>query len=226
MADAETAQQSIAPLARKVGEGSFARITRLQPAKLRTVKAVLFVLALLPLARLVTLGVLDDLGANPVEFVIRSNGTWTLTFLLITLAITPLKKITGMGWLLGLRRMLGLFAFFYAVLHFLSYVWLDQWFDWHAIVKDVAKHRYVLVGFAAFLCLIPLAATSTNAMMRRLGKRWQALHRLVYVIGVLGVVHYWWLVKKDITLPLVYGAVLALLLGYRLFSRPQRSRTA
>ncbi|OGV72197.1 MAG: sulfoxide reductase heme-binding subunit YedZ [Methylophilales bacterium RIFCSPHIGHO2_02_FULL_57_10] len=196
-------------------------MTRLQPATLRTVKAVLFVLALLPLARLVMLGVLDELGANPVEFVIRSNGTWTLTFLLITLAITPLKKITGMDWLLGLRRMLGLFVFFYAVLHFLSYVWLDQWFDWQAIVKDVAKHRYVLVGFTAFLCLIPLAATSTNAMMRRLGKRWQALHRLVYVIGVLGVVHYWWLVKKDITLPLVYGAVLTLLLGYRLFSRPR-----
>ena len=211
----------MASLARKVGEGSFARITRLQPATLRTVKAVLFVLALLPLARLVMLGVLDELGANPVEFVIRSNGTWTLTFLLITLAITPLKKITGMDWLLGLRRMLGLFVFFYAVLHFLSYVWLDQWFDWQAIVKDVAKHRYVLVGFTAFLCLIPLAATSTNAMMRRLGKRWQALHRLVYVIGVLGVVHYWWLVKKDITLPLVYGAVLTLLLGYRIFTRPR-----
>jgi len=219
MADAEITQRPMAPLARKVGEGGFARIARLQPATLRAVKAVLFVLALLPLARLITLGMLDDLGANPVEFVIRSNGTWTLTFLLITLAITPLKKITGMSWLLGLRRMLGLLAFFYAVLHFLSYVWLDQWFDWQAIVKDVAKHRYVLVGFTAFLCLIPLAATSTNAMMRRLGKRWQALHRLVYVIGVLGVVHYWWLVKKDITLPLVYGAVLTLLLGYRLFSR-------
>ena len=219
MADAEITQRPMAPLARKVGEGGFARIARLQPATLRAVKAVLFVLALLPLARLITLGMLDDLGANPIEFVIRSNGTWTLTFLLITLAITPLKKITGMSWLLGLRRMLGLLAFFYAVLHFLSYVWLDQWFDWQAIVKDVAKHRYVLVGFTAFLCLIPLAATSTNAMMRRLGKRWQALHRLVYVIGVLGVVHYWWLVKKDITLPLVYGAVLTLLLGYRLFSR-------
>jgi sulfoxide reductase heme-binding subunit YedZ len=225
MAEMKIAQRFFVPLARMAGEGrGEGRFTKLQPATLRTVKAVLFALALLPLARLVMLGVLDDLGANPVEFVIRSNGTWTLTFLLITLAITPLKKITGMGWLLGLRRMLGLFVFFYAMLHFLSYAWLDQWFDWQAIVKDVAKHRYVLVGFTAFLCLIPLAATSTNAMMRRLGKRWQALHRLVYVIGMLGVAHYWWLVKKDITLPLVYGAVLALLLGYRIFTRLRFNR--
>ncbi|HEY3327503.1 MAG TPA: protein-methionine-sulfoxide reductase heme-binding subunit MsrQ [Novimethylophilus sp.] len=200
--------------------------TRLPPDRLITVKRTIFVLALLPLLRLVVLGFNEDLGANPVEFVIRSNGTWTLTFLLITLGITPLRKITGMNWLLSLRRMLGLYAFFYAVLHFLSYVWLDQWFDWGAIVKDVAKHRYVLVGFAAFLCLIPLAATSTNAMMRRLGRNWQTLHRLVYLIGVLGATHYWWLVKKDLTQPLIYGAVLILLLGYRLLTKVQRTSIA
>jgi methionine sulfoxide reductase heme-binding subunit len=199
---------------------------RLQPGTLGIIKAVVFVLALLPLLRLVVLGVMDNLGSNPVEFVIRSNGTWTLTFLLITLSITPLRQWTGMNWLLALRRMLGLYTFFYAVLHFLSYVWLDQWFDWNAIVKDVAKHRYVLVGFTAFLCLIPLAVTSTNAMMRRLGKRWQALHRLVYFIAMLGVVHYWWLVKKDLTLPLIYGVVLLLLLGYRLRFRLNRVSTA
>jgi sulfoxide reductase heme-binding subunit YedZ len=195
---------------------------RLQPGTLGIIKAVVFVLALLPLVRLVVLGVMENLGSNPVEFVIRSNGTWTLTFLLITLSVTPLRQWTGMNWLLALRRMLGLYTFFYAVLHFLSYVWLDQWFDWSAIVKDVTKHRYVLVGFTAFLCLIPLAVTSTNAMMRRLGKRWQVLHRLVYLIGMLGVVHYWWLVKKDLTLPLIYGLVLLLLLGYRLRFRLNR----
>jgi sulfoxide reductase heme-binding subunit YedZ len=128
-----------------------------------------------------------------------------------------------MNWLAALRRMLGLYTFFYVVLHFLSYVWLDQWFDWSAIVKDVAKHHYVLVGFSAFLLLIPLAATSTSAMMRRLGKHWQKLHQLVYLIAVLGVAHYWWLVKKDITLPLVYAAVLLLLLGIRMYFKFQRT---
>ncbi len=199
-----------------------ARLGKLQPRTFKIIKATVFGLGLLPLLRLVVLAVGDNLGANPVEFVIRSNGTWTLTFLLLTLAVTPLRKLTGMNWLLGLRRMLGLYAFFYAVLHFLSYVWLDQWFDWAAITKDIAKHKYVLVGFAGFLCLIPLAVTSTNAMMRKLGRNWQALHRLVYLIGIFGVVHYWWLVKKDITQPLIYGTVLILLLGWRLANRQQR----
>lgn len=199
---------------------------RLAPARLAWVRRAVFALALLPLLRLVWLGFTDDLGANPVEFVIRSNGTWTLTFLLLTLAVTPLRRLTGMNWLLALRRTLGLYAFFYAVLHFLSYIWLDQWFDWSSIVKDVAEHRYVLVGFTAFLCLIPLAATSTNAMMRRLGRHWQTLHRLVYLIAVLGVVHYWWLVKKDLTQPLIYGMVLILLLGYRLLTRVRQARLA
>lgn len=199
--------------------GIFSRIVKVQPRTLKIVKAVIFALALVPLLRLVYLTATDNLGANPVEFVIRSNGTWALTFLMITLAITPLRKLTGINWLLALRRMLGLYVFFYAVLHFLSYVWLDQWFDWASITKDVAKHRYVLVGFAGFLGLIPLAATSTNAMMRRLGRNWQKLHRLVYLIAIFGVVHYWWLVKKDITQPLIYAAVLLLLLGLRAANR-------
>jgi methionine sulfoxide reductase heme-binding subunit len=199
---------------------------RLGPARLLWVKRTAFVLALLPLLRLLWLGFNDGLGANPVEFVIRSNGTWTLTFLLLTLTVTPLRRLTGMNWLLALRRMLGLYAFFYAVLHFLSYVWLDQWFDWRSIAEDVAEHRYVLVGLAAFLCLIPLAVTSTNAMMRRLGRNWQVLHQLVYLIAVLGVVHYWWLVKKDLTQPVIYGAVLILLLGYRLLARVRQARIA
>ncbi|MCX7627377.1 MAG: sulfoxide reductase heme-binding subunit YedZ [Methylophilaceae bacterium] len=190
---------------------------------LRYLKGVVFLLALLPLARLLVLGVLDRLGANPVEFVLRSNGTSALTLLLATLAITPLQRWSGAGWLLALRRMLGLFAFFYAVLHVLSYVWLDQWFDWHAIAQDVMEHRYLLVGLLAFLLLIPLALTSTDGMMRRLGNRWRPLHRLVYLAGGLGVVHYLWLVKKDLTLPLAYGVVLGLLLAARLYPARRRS---
>jgi len=184
------------------------------------IKAVVFVLALLPLARLVAGFALDRLGVNPIETITRSTGTWTLVFLLVTLSVTPLRRLSGLHGLLRLRRMLGLFAFFYACLHFTTYVWLDQFFDWRGIVKDIAKRPFVTVGFAAFVLLIPLAATSTNAMIRRLGAaRWQALHRLVYAIAVLGVVHYWWLVKKDVTQPALYAAVLAVLLGYRVAMR-------
>jgi methionine sulfoxide reductase heme-binding subunit len=139
-----------------------------------------------------------------------------LTFLLLTLLVTPLRRLTGCNWLLRLRRMLGLYAFFYACLHFGIYIWLDQFFDWHSIVKDIRKRPFITVGFTAFVLLIPLAATSTNAMVRKLGsQRWQRLHRLIYAIAVLGVVHFWWLVKKDIREPLVFAAVLAVLLGAR-----------
>ena len=159
-----------------------------------------------------------DLGANPIEFITRDLGDWTLIFLMITLAITPLRRLTSWAWIIKLRRMLGLFAFFYASLHFVTYIWLDQFFDLQDIVKDVIKRPFITVGFAAFLCLLPLAVTSTNAMVKRLGgKRWQALHRLVYVIAILGVVHYWWLVKKDIREPLLYAAILLLLLGLRIY---------
>jgi sulfoxide reductase heme-binding subunit YedZ len=158
----------------------------------------------------------DRLGANPIEFVLRSLGTWTLTLLLITLSITPLRRLTGWNSLIRVRRMLGLFVFFYACLHFLTYAGVDQSFDLSAILADVVKRPYITVGFTCFVLLIPLAATSTNAMQRRLGgKRWQQLHRLVYFIAAGGVVHYLWLVKKDITQPVLYGLVLALLLGMR-----------
>jgi len=179
-------------------------------------KAVLFFVCLIPLGRLVWLAFNGGLGANPIEFVTRSTGTWTLVFLLITLSITPLRKLTGQNTLIRVRRMLGLFAFFYACLHFTTYIWLDQFFELAAILKDIKKRPFITVGFACFVLLLPLAATSTNAMMRRLGRRWQQLHRLVYLIGIGGVVHYWWLVKKDITQPALYALVLALLLGYRL----------
>ena len=179
-------------------------------------KAGLFVLALLPLARLVWLGFTGGLGANPIEFITHSTGTWTLVGLLATLSVTPLRKLSGWNWLLRLRRMLGLFAFFYASLHFTTYIWLDQFFDLHAVFKDVIKRPFITVGFLAFVLLIPLAVTSTNAMVKRLGgKSWQRLHRLVYAIAILGVLHYWWLVKKDLTQPLIYALILAALLAYR-----------
>lgn len=182
-------------------------------------KSSIFILATLPLLRLFYLALTDGLGANPVEFVIRSLGTWTLVMLLLTLSMTPLRLLMKTNWPIQLRRMLGLFTFFYACLHFLAYTGLDQWFDWHAITHDIAKHPYVLVGFSAFLLLIPLAATSTNAMIKKLGRNWKVLHRSVYLIGVLGVVHYWWLVKKDIREPLLYAAILAVLFGIRLVHR-------
>lgn len=181
----------------------------------RLAKPLLFLLCLIPLARLVVLAFTDGLGANPIELVTRSTGTWTLVFLLITLSVTPLRRLSGRAELLRFRRMLGLFAFFYACLHFTTYIWWDQFFDWAGIVKDVIKRPFITMGFAAFLLLIPLAATSTHAMMRRLGRRWQTLHRAVYFIAAAGVVHYWWLVKKDITQPAIYGIVLTVLLGYR-----------
>jgi sulfoxide reductase heme-binding subunit YedZ len=191
-------------------------LRQLKPAHVRRLKAVLFVACLVPLLRLGWLALHHGLGANPIEYITRSTGWWVLSFLLLTLLVTPLRRLTGWNWLLRLRRMLGLYAFFYASVHFSIYIWLDQFFDWQGIVKDIGKRPFVTVGFAAFLCLIPLAATSTNAMVRRLGsKRWQALHRLVYAIAILGVVHFWWLVKKDIREPLIFGAVLAVLLGAR-----------
>jgi sulfoxide reductase heme-binding subunit YedZ len=181
----------------------------------RLAKPILFLACLIPLGRLVWLAFGDGLGANPIEFVTRSTGTWTLVLLLVTLGVTPLRRITGRADLLRFRRMLGLFAFFYACLHFTTYVWWDQFFDWAGILKDVVKRPFVTIGFAAFLLLVPLASTSTKAMMRRLGRRWQRLHRLVYLIAVAGVVHYWWLVKRDITQPAIYGVLLSVLLGYR-----------
>ena len=181
-------------------------------------KPVLFVLCSVPLVWLVWDGVTNNLGANPVETVRRYTGDWTLRFLLIALTVTPLRRLTGWHVVIRLRRMLGLFAFFYASLHFVSYIWLDQFFMWDAIIEDILDRPYITVGVASFLLLIPLAVTSTNGMVRRLGgRRWQRLHQLVYVIAVLGVIHFLWLVKSDISEPVIYGAILALLLGFRLF---------
>lgn len=185
-------------------------------AGLRNPKAWLALLCLLPLMRLVALGMDGGLGANPIEFITRSTGTWTLVGLLVTLSVTPLRRLTGRADFIRYRRMLGLFAFFYACLHFATYLWLDQFFDPAAIARDIVKRPFITVGFTAFTLLIPLAATSNHAMMRRLGRRWQQLHRLIYLIAVLGVIHYLWLVKKDLTEPLLYGGMLALLLAVRL----------
>jgi len=157
------------------------------------------------------------LGANPVEAMEHWFGDWTLRFLLITLSITPLRKLLRMPSLIKSRRMFGLFAFFYGCAHFATYLWLDKFFNLHEILLDVAKRKYITVGFAGFVLLIPLAITSTAGWIRRLGgKRWQALHRLIYFAAIAGVIHYLWLVKADIREPLEYGAVLAVLLGYRL----------
>jgi sulfoxide reductase heme-binding subunit YedZ len=185
-------------------------------AVLRNPKFWVFGICLLPLARLIYLGGSGGLGANPIEFITHSTGTWTLVGLMVTLSVTPLRRLSGRADLIRYRRMLGLFSFFYACLHFVTYVWLDQFFDPAAIAKDIVKRPFITVGFAAFVLLVPLAVTSTHAMMRRLGRRWQQLHRLVYVIALLGVIHYLWLVKKDMTEPLIYGGVLVLLLAIRL----------
>ena len=195
----------------------------LSPRVFAWTKAVIFVLCLGPLARLVIGAPLDLLGVNPVETIRRSTGTWTLVFVLATLSVTPLRRFTGWHWLARLRRMLGLYAFFYAVLHLVSYVWLEQFFDGAAIVKDIVKRPFITIGFAAFAMMVPLAVTSTDAMVRRMGaKNWIALHRLVYALSVCGVIHYWWLVKRDITQPAIYALVLALLLGYRAASAFRR----
>jgi sulfoxide reductase heme-binding subunit YedZ len=189
-------------------------------------KVVIWLLCLMPLARLVYLGLDNGLGANPIEFITRSTGTWTLVGLLTTLSVTPLRKLTGLGWLVRFRRLFGLFAFFYACLHFTTYIWLDQFFDPASIAKDILKRPFITVGFSAFVLLIPLAATSSQRMMKHLGRNWLKLHRLVYLIASLGVVHYWWLVKKDITQPLIYACVLTVLLAMRLPGfRPYKPQT-
>ena len=178
-------------------------------------KPMLFMACLVPFALLVK-GVLDgDLGANPLERVTDVTGQWGLRFLLLTLAVTPLRRLTGWNRLLRFRRMLGLFVFFYISLHFLTWVWLDQELNWGNITADIAKRPFVTVGFTAWLLLLSLAATSTRGMMRRLGRNWQRLHRAVYAVGVLGVLHYIWLVKADLLQPLIYTGVLALLLLVR-----------
>ena len=183
----------------------------------RWFKPLVFLACLGPLARLAWKAYANRLGANPIEVITHSTGDWTLIFLLVTLSITPLRKLTGQFWLIRFRRMFGLFAFFYVTLHFLTYIWLDKFFDLHEMLKDVEKRKFITVGFTGFLLLMPLAFTSTAGWIRRLGgKRWQAVHRLVYFAAIAGVIHYWWLVKADIHKPLEYAVVLSVLLGYRI----------
>ncbi|MBI4755484.1 MAG: sulfoxide reductase heme-binding subunit YedZ [Betaproteobacteria bacterium] len=202
-----------------------ARWRALSNDQVARLKAVLFALCLLPLALLAWNAWNDALGANPIEAVTRTLGDWALRLLLITLTVTPLRRLTGLHWLTRLRRMLGLFTFFYAVLHFSSYLVLDQFFDWPEIAKDILKRPFITVGVMTFALLVPLAATSTNAMVRRLGgRRWQALHRSVYAIAILAVLHFWWMVKQDVTQPLIYSAVLTVLLGVRALWREQERR--
>jgi len=185
--------------------------------KLRLTKIAIFLAALIPLERLAWKALHDGLGANPIELITHSTGDWTLRLVLVTLAVTPLRRLTGQYWLIGIRRMVGLFAFSYGILHLTTYIWLDKFFDVHEMVKDIAKRPFITIGFSAFVLMIPLAATSTAWSIRRLGgKNWQRLHRLIYLTGILGVIHYIWLVKADKRKPLEYGAVLFVLLLYRL----------
>ena len=179
-------------------------------------KLPVFLLCLVPLGILVWQALTANLGANPVEFIQHATGDWTLRFLVFTLCITPLRKLLKLPDLIRFRRMLGLFAFFYACLHFLTYLGPDQSFDLAAIWKDIAKRPFITVGFAAFVLLIPLAITSTAAWIRRLGgRRWQMLHRAIYISAICGVIHYYWLVKSAVLRPLTYGAIVAVLLLWR-----------
>jgi sulfoxide reductase heme-binding subunit YedZ len=197
------------------------------PRQLVALKAVLFVLALVPFFRMVYLTVTGQL-VEPLEFITRGTGDWVLYFLCITLSITPLRKLTKWNWLIKLRRMAGLYAFFYACLHFMTFLWFDHFFDVAGMWKDVLKRPFITVGFIAFVLLIPLAVTSTNGMVRRLGgKRWQWLHRLVYVIAPLGILHFWWMkaAKHNFAQPILFGLIVALLLGIRIYWSREKAAT-
>ena len=194
------------------------------------VKPIVFVSALGPVLLLgaAALELYDTLGANPIDKITDVTGVWTLRFVLLTLAVTPLRRLTGWNVLVRFRRMLGLFAFFYGALHFSTWLVLDQFFAWEFILKDIVKRPYITVGFTGFVLMIPLALTSTAGWIRRLGgKRWNLLHRLIYVTGIAGVIHYWWLVKVVSTPQIVYMAILAVLLGVRVwFAWARRSGRA
>lgn len=186
-------------------------------ALLRALKVAVFLLCFGPLSLLVWKGFDRLLGANPVDVITRTTGRWTLTFLLITLSITPARRILNAPWLVRFRRMLGLFAFFYGSLHLMTYVWLDKFFDVHAMLHDIAKRRFITAGMTAWALMLPLALTSTAGWIRRMGgKRWSRLHRLIYFSAAAGVIHFIWLVKADLRRPLTYGSVLAVLLAFRL----------
>jgi len=197
----------------------------------RWAKVLVFVLCLAPAFWLGWRGWHEDLSANPIEFITRYTGDWTLRFLVVTLSVTPLRKLLGLPDLIKFRRMIGLYAFFYGVLHFTTYIWLDKFFDLREMLHDVVKRPFITAGFTAFVLMIPLAVTSTKGWIRRMGgKRWNVLHRLIYVSAVAGVIHYYWLVKSAITRPVFYGCLVALLLSIRVaywaFGRRTRSATA
>jgi sulfoxide reductase heme-binding subunit YedZ len=196
------------------------------PKQLAAIKSLLFVLALLPFARIVWLTV-QQVPVDPVEFVTHGTGDWALYLLCATLTITPLRRFTGWNWLIRMRRMLGLYAFFYALMHFLTFLWADHRFDFGAMWKDVLKRPFITVGFICFVLLLPLAATSTNAMIKRLGRRWAQLHRLIYVIAPLAILHYWWMKagKHNFEQPIVWGTVVAVLLGLRVVWSWRRARS-
>jgi len=193
--------------------------------RLLWIKAGVFLLALTPVVRLVIAAFQDQLGANPIEKITHTTGYWTLTFLLITLSATPLRMLTSWFWPIRLRRMLGLFAFFYACLHFLTYLVLDQFFDWPAIFDDISKRPYITIGFTAFLLLIPLAITSNDNMARKIGgKNWRRLHTLIYPISIAGIIHFVWLVKKDLSRPTIFALLLTTLFLIRLLSQRHRHK--
>lgn len=187
-------------------------------------KMLVFLVCLLPAGLLIYGAFMGQLGANPIEVLTRDSGTWALRFLLMTLCLSPLRWLTGINAIVRFRRMIGLFVFFYAVVHMSLYLWLDQFFDWHEIWLDILKRPFITIGFISFVLLIPLAITSTNGMMKRLGaRRWKGLHRLTYVIAGLSCLHYLMLIKADITEPLIYFIILAFLFSirlYRLYLRP------
>jgi len=212
------------PVIRRAGAASSTLRLRRATLQARWFKPILFVLCLLPLASLVWRAFAVQLGPNPEQTLIWTMGLWTLRFLLLTLAVTPLRQLTGWGELARFRRMLGLFAFSYATLHFTCYLWLVNDFSLGAVAKDVVKHPFVLAGMTALALMLPLAATSTNGMVKRLGaRRWQALHRLVYLVAVVAVFHFWWLklAKNNTTEPKLYALLFGLLLGYRLIKALQ-----
>lgn len=192
----------------------------------RWAKPVVFTAALAPALLLVWQFFHDGLGANPLQFITYATGDWTLRFLVFTLAVTPLRKLLNMPDLIRFRRMLGLYAFFYGCLHLMTYLWFDKFFDWPEIVKDIAKRPYITIGTLGLVLMVPLAITSTAGWIRRMGgKRWQMLHRLTYVSIVAGVIHYYWLVKLDVTRPVFYGTLAAILLLYRVAVWIAKSRS-
>ncbi len=193
--------------------------------QIRFLKFVIYLLCLAPLAWLVYAALFNQLGANPIEVVTRRLGEWGLQLLLVTLCMTPLRDITGQPWPIKIRRLLGLFAFFYVVLHFVTYLWLDQFFDWSEIGLDILKRPFITVGMLAVVGLIPLAVTSNRFSQRRLGRHWKRLHQLVYPITILAVVHFYWLVKADMLRPIVLTVCLFLLLAYR-WIKSNRRQTA